>query len=411
VNPNLLFCGTEFGLFFTVDGGKKWIRLRNNLPTIPVRDLAVQEREGDLVLATFGRGFYVLDDYSPLRHVKQEVFEKAAHVFPVKKAVVFVQDTGKSRGSQGEQLWMAENPPYGATITYWLKETVRTKRQQRQEQAKKDPALYPSQAELTAEDDEEPPQILLTITDAKGRVVRHLTGPATRGLHRVTWNLRGPAISAGAQGQQQGGDDEEGQRQQPAGGALVAPGVYKVSLARKAGGAVTPLNAEETITVEADAAGALTEAERKARDEFIERALRVQRQVLGTLDSANQAKAKLTAIRRALLDGPAQPAMIETASKLDARVTAILRKLRGDETLRGLESGAPTSIQARSANAVAVTRGMTSPPTGTMQTNLRIAGEELAEESAKLKTLLEELKKFEQALDAAGVPYTQGRYQ
>ena len=67
VNPNLLFVGTEFGLFFTVDGGKKWIRLRNNLPTIPVRDLAIQERENDLVLATFGRGFYVLDDYSPLR--------------------------------------------------------------------------------------------------------------------------------------------------------------------------------------------------------------------------------------------------------------------------------------------------------------------------------------------------------
>ena len=66
VNPNLLFVGTEFGLFFTVDGGQKWIRLRNNLPTIAVRDLAVQERENDLVLATFGRGFYILDDYSPL---------------------------------------------------------------------------------------------------------------------------------------------------------------------------------------------------------------------------------------------------------------------------------------------------------------------------------------------------------
>jgi hypothetical protein len=184
-----------------------------------------------------------------------------------------------------------------------------------------------------------------------------------------------------------------------------------VSLAKKVAGVVTPLNVEETIPVEADAAGTLTEAERRARDEFIERALRVQRQVLGALDTANQAKAKLTAIRRALVDGPAQPAMMETASKLDARVTAILRKLRGDETLRGAESGAPSTIQARASNAVAVTRAMTSPPTGTMQMNLRIASEELAAESAKLKALIEELKKFEQALDAAGVPYTQGRYQ
>ena len=81
VNPNLLFVGTEFGLFFTVDGGKKWIRLRTNLPTIAVRDLAIQERENDLVLATFGRGFYVLDDYSPLRQVDADgVPERRAHL-------------------------------------------------------------------------------------------------------------------------------------------------------------------------------------------------------------------------------------------------------------------------------------------------------------------------------------------
>ena len=114
VNPNLLFCGTEFGLFFTVDGGNKWIRLRNNLPTIPVRDLVVQERENDLVLATFGRGFYVLDDYSPLRQVTADVFQKDGHVFASKAATIEVPETGKARGFQGEQHWMAENPPDGA---------------------------------------------------------------------------------------------------------------------------------------------------------------------------------------------------------------------------------------------------------------------------------------------------------
>lgn len=410
VNPNLLFCGTEFGLYFTVDGGKRWIRLRNNLPVIPVRDLAVQEREMDLVAGTFGRGIYILDDYSPLRHVSQEIFEKSAHIFPVKKAVLFVQDTGKSRGSQGAQLYMAENPPYGATITYWLKETLKTKRQLRQEREKKDPKSYPSQAELTAEDDEEPPQILLTITDARGRVVRHLAGPITPGIHRVTWNLRGPAISAAQTGQRATEDEEDMQRRQQAGGALVAPGTYRVTLAKKVAGVVTPLGAEAVITVEADSALTLTEADRRARDEFIERALRVQRQVLGALDEANRAKARLAAIRRALLDGPAQPQKMETAVKLDERLTGILRKIRGDETLRGMESGAPSTIQSRANAAVAVTRGMAGPPTATMQMNLRIAAEELAGEAAKLRALLEELRKFEQALDAAGVPYTEGRY-
>ena len=81
VNPNLLFVGTEFGLFFTVDGGKKWVRLRGNLPTIAVRDMAIQERENDLVLGTFGRGFYVLDDYTPLRHaVAGDVRSRRPHL-------------------------------------------------------------------------------------------------------------------------------------------------------------------------------------------------------------------------------------------------------------------------------------------------------------------------------------------
>ena len=104
VNPDLLFCGTEFGLFFTVDGGKKWVRLRSNLPTIAVRDLAIQERENDLVLATFGRGYYVLDDYSPLRQVTAAVFQKDAQIFPGKQAQIEVPESGKARGFQDEQL-------------------------------------------------------------------------------------------------------------------------------------------------------------------------------------------------------------------------------------------------------------------------------------------------------------------
>ena len=70
VNANLLFAGTEFGAFFTIDGGAHWVRLKGGLPTIAVRDMVIQAREGDLVIATFGRGFYVLDDISPLRQIK-----------------------------------------------------------------------------------------------------------------------------------------------------------------------------------------------------------------------------------------------------------------------------------------------------------------------------------------------------
>ncbi len=430
VDTELLFCGTEFGLYFTPDGGKKWIRLRGNLPTIPVRDLAIQERENDLVLATFGRGFYVLDDYSPLRLVKADLFTRDAFVFPVKKTAIRALDTGKNRSSQGEQLWMAENPPAGAVITVWLKDALKTKKQERQEAAraaerKKEPPKYPSQAELTAEADAEAPQAILTVTDSSGKVVRRLAVPGTRGIARVTWNLRSippvaPAAPAGGAATGRGGSpaappsqpvDEEvaAFREMMSGGSFVPPGTYKVSLARRADGATTPLGAEQSVTVEAEPHATLGAEDRAAAAEYQQKALRLQRALNGAQDLANNCKSRITAIRRALVDSPTDFRLMDEAARLDKRVTAILRALRGDETLRGLESGAPSTIANRVNSAVAGARGLHGAPTGTQKSNYQIAFDELSEETAKLSALEGDLKKFEQQLDNAGVPYTPGR--
>src|SRR5207249_4079747 len=95
----------------------------------------------------------------------------------------------------GEAFYTAENPPYGAIITYHLKEALQTQKKQRQEKAKKDPNAYPSKEELRAEAEEEEPSIVVTIADAKGQPVRVLSGPASAGVHRVTWDLRLPAVN------------------------------------------------------------------------------------------------------------------------------------------------------------------------------------------------------------------------
>ena len=207
-----------------VDGGKKWIRLRGNLPTIPVRDLAIQERENDLVLATFGRGFYVLDDYSALRGITADTFDKQAEIFPVKKATIFVPDTGKSRGSQGEQLWMGENPPFRRDVHFLAEGSASNRQTEACRRHQAETTDYPAPAQLTAEADEEPPQVLLTITDAAGKVVKRLTGPTARGLHRVTWNLRGPAASAMAGGRNPFAGDSPEEQNLFAGGPFVLPG-------------------------------------------------------------------------------------------------------------------------------------------------------------------------------------------
>jgi photosystem II stability/assembly factor-like uncharacterized protein len=413
VDPDLLFAGTEFGLFFTADGGKKWIRLRTNLPTISVRDLAIQERENDLVLATFGRGFYVLDDYSPLRHVSADVFQKEGHIFPAEAAVIQVPETGKSRGSQGEQLWMAENPPDGAVISYWIRDTPRTLRQRRQDSARtntqdKAPPRYPSQSELTAEEDEEAPQTFLTVTDESGRVVRRLTVPGTRGIHRFAWNLRGvPATLPTAGGQGGGGGGGFG------GGAtasFVMPGTYRVALSRRADGKTVALGEPQSITVSADPGVTLTPAQRTAAADYQNNVAKLQRSFTGALEQANDMKTRTSAIRRAVADSAADLSLLDQAVAFDRRVLAVQRVLRGDETLRGLESGSPSTIQSRVNSAVAGARGLSGTPTGTQQSNYAIALEALNTEIGRLKALETELRKFEQQLEAAGVPYTPRRW-
>ncbi|MDH3783686.1 MAG: glycosyl hydrolase, partial [Acidobacteriota bacterium] len=136
----LLFAGTEFGIYFTVDGGTRWLRLKGGVPTISFRDLAIQRREDDLVGASFGRGFYVLDDIAPLREVSVEQLEQPATLFGTRKAWWYVPrsalgfDPGK--GDQGASHFLAPNPPFGSVFTYYLKEDLKTAKATRQETEK-----------------------------------------------------------------------------------------------------------------------------------------------------------------------------------------------------------------------------------------------------------------------------------
>ena len=163
LKSTLLFAGTEFGLFFSIDGGIEWTQLKNGIPTIAVRDLEIQQKENDLVLATFGRGFYILDDYSPLRAFSEKLLNQPAHIFPIKDALMYVDARPlglRGKGSQGESFYNAENPPLGAVFTYLLNDTLKTIKEKRQEMEKKlikegKPVPYPSFKLMREEDQEE----------------------------------------------------------------------------------------------------------------------------------------------------------------------------------------------------------------------------------------------------------------
>ena len=196
-NAQLLFAGTEFGVFISLDGGEKWMQLKSGLPTIAVRDLTIQERENDLVLATFGRGFYILDDYTPLRNLSESMLEENdAHIFDVKDADMYVQTN--SRGNQGSTYYVAKNPKYGAHIRYYMKDipnSTKAERKEREKELFKEGKFIPqpSWREMELEALEEGAHLIFTIKDAEGNAVRTLTKKASKGMSEIIWDLRYPS--------------------------------------------------------------------------------------------------------------------------------------------------------------------------------------------------------------------------
>jgi photosystem II stability/assembly factor-like uncharacterized protein len=414
VNPNLLFAGTEFGLFFTIDGGQKWIQLRGGLPTIQVRDIAIQRRENDLVLATFGRGIYILDNYSPLRSITPEML-KADTLFPVKDALMYIQTQplgGRGKSFQGESYYTAENPPFGATFTYYLKEDLKTKKARRQEAeraaARGGAAVaLPSSAELSAEEEEEAPAIIVTISDSSGKTVRRLTGPITAGIQRVNWDLRYPSPALPPPPN----PDAEDPFADPPGGPLVMPGAYKVSFAKRQNGVITPFGKAQEFEIIVDGQDRMTSADRLALVEFQTKVARLQRAVQGALEAANSLTPRLAAIRRAILETPnASEKLLEEAAALEKRKNEILRALRGDQALRQRNMNLPASISERVGDIVGGQRMSTQRPTQTHKDQYAAAAAEFEGTLNSLRQLIEvDLQKLEKQMEAAGAPWTPGR--
>ena len=412
VNPNLLFVGTEFGLFFTIDDGQKWIQLKGGLPTIAVRDLAIQKSENDLVLATFGRGFYVLDDYTSLRTLKPEMLQQDAFTCSVEDAMMYVQSYplgGSKKATQGESFYTASNPPFGATLTYYLKDALKSKKELRQEaekeaEKKKQAIHYPAWDELRAEDEEEAPSILITVTDADGKVVRKLTGANSKGVNRVNWDLRYP-LPMLAPPPPPGSDEE------PDAGPLVMPGKYTITLAKRVSGVLTQFGDAQNFNVFVPGLENMQTKDRVALADFQKKVSQLQRAVSGTSQLANEVKSRLSSIKKALQETPAPvDNLLKDALAIETGLNVILRNLRGDNTLRSRNENSPLSITERVNRIVDDERSSTARPTQTHTDAYKIASEEFNVELQKLRALVEvNLTKLEKAMEAAGAPWTPGR--
>ena len=446
-DPKLLFAGTEFGLYFTKIGGEKWIKFTGGLPTIMVRDLVIQKQMDDLVLGTFGRSIYVLDDYSPLREATPEMLQKESALFSVKPALSYIPGSifGGGKGDQGEAFFAAPNPPFGAIITYNLGTGYRTRQQERVQReraamARGETPPYPTPEQLRAEAEEEPPAVLVTVADASGKVVRRIEAPASAGIHRIAWDLRGvgPNLPAGGgagfgggggrggagggggRGGAGGGRGGAGGGGEPpeevpafagrgGGGPLVVPGKYTVTLAKRVDGVVTPLPGSQTFDVLAE--GPYPKEDRVLLSEFQDKLEKLQKALTATQDTATEARTRLEAIRRAIDATPAlSPKLREQALGLEKQLDGINMALRGDTIWRSHSEGVPASIADHIQAAASPGRGATQHPTKTAQDQYQIGADELAVQIPKLRKLVEvDIKALEKQLDAAGAPPTPGR--
>ena len=280
-NHNLLFVGTETGLFASIDRGATWRRLRGNFPTVPVDDLVVHPRDHDLVVGTHGRGIYILDDLAPLAELSAEVLQSSAHLFSVRTATEFHRWKHESYGAQRQ--FVGANPPYGAIISYYLSKE--------------------------AEDDDED-GVSLTVLDPAGEIVRELHGPGALGIQRLAWDLRA-AVPDGLDADR---------------GPLVPPGRYTVRL--DAGGRTQ----EQPVEVVVDpAVTQIGQTEHEARYAFLLAVNGLRATIAKSLTTLEEVDSQVEAL---LTRGDDLPAAVTTAANETLEAAKPIR-----ERLRGPDDG------------------------------------------------------------------------
>jgi hypothetical protein len=224
VNPNLLFAGMEFGVYFTVDGGSHWLQLAAGIPTAQARDISIQRRDSDLVVGTFGRGAFIFDDYTGLRDVTAASLSEEAHLYPLRDTPTFdiLDQTAAAWGDP-----TTPNPPYGALFTY---------------------SIGPAPTGDA--------RLVLTISDDTGKQVRRLDLSKESGVHRIAWDLRGePPPQTGRGGGGTAATDAAQEAVQASGGRgrqsgpPVASGRYRATIGKLSGETVTAIGQPQSFRV------------------------------------------------------------------------------------------------------------------------------------------------------------------
>ncbi|QOL26795.1 glycosyl hydrolase [Thalassotalea sp. LPB0316] len=402
VNKDLMFLGTEFGIFFTVDGGKEWLELNGGIPTISTRDVKIQRRENDLVAGTFGRGIYILDDYAPLRELTEDAMKKDAVLIPPSRPVKWFKLSRNHTRTDGDDRYAAKNPDHGATLTYFLKESLMTAKQIRQQAEKKmikdkKYPKYPDWQVVEAELEEAKPALYLEVRNANGEFINRVNAKASKGIHRITWDMTYASNSAIAKAK---GSDR--------GGIMAPPGVYTAALYQRVDGEIRQLTAPVEFMLEAIYQNALVGPSEQEKQLFNQQITDAQRRSSAASSMLEELENTLELIRVAIDRTP------NNIEQLETQFAAIQKEIHAiNNSVYGLESqnrmiAKPANISSRLGYAMSALWSSYG-PTQQHKEQLALALEEFDAMQARIKTLNDvSVPALQQAIIDAGGPWTKG---
>lgn len=416
LNPSLLFLGTEFSFYVSFDAGATWTEFNKGLPAIPVRDIAIQERENDLVIATFGRGFYVIDDYTPLQNYKKDIIGKPGYIFPVRDAKMFVETD--EFDNQGSMYFISKNPPYGATITYYVDTVPKTDKDIRKEKEKKlfeknEFIPQPTARELSMEDREIKPYLIFTITAEDGTIIRKLYKSASKGVGRLTWNFTHAGYQPVRPTEKFSPVSEGDARNRWGGGGIsVLPGKYFISMAMYAKGEVKELAGPEPFVCKPLDIVTMPATDAAAREKWLKEMTAFAKTAYGAMSYAAELDGKVNTIMQTIHQTPDAPAsLMQEATALNDEMSDITYLIRGISVGASTEETPPSPVSL-SARLSAMSRSLY----GNSGDISGIADQQFSILKKEFPVLLERIQKAGTAVDALNAkldgikaPWTSGR--
>ncbi|MDX1409421.1 MAG: hypothetical protein R3330_14840, partial [Saprospiraceae bacterium] len=373
-----------------------------------------QRDENDLVVSTFGRGVYILDDYSVLRHLDHAAINAEATLFPVSDARMYVEADPfgfPGVGFMGANFYAANNPPVGATIDFYIKEKPTSLKEQRRksekelQEAGKD-IDYPDFATQRAESEEVDPFLLFTIRDQDGNAIRKIRKPVARGLQRLVWDFRyGPFTAV----QTEPLDRSLPWNTSPQ-GYMAMPGAYTVEMGVFEDGAYRTLSEPQAFRCVPLGPESMAASDQVALDAFNQNVGELTVTLHGAEAHRNYLSTKLPFMEKAILEGArVDPALLAHVQQIQQQITELGRLINGDGLRASYEGAVPLSVKGRIDLITGALWSTTAAPTGTFERAYTEAADQVDDVLELLKTIDGAVLKLENALEEAGAPYTPGR--